>query len=168
MILDIIKTVAPAIASALLGPIGGAAVTFLANALGADEPTKESIEKRLSGMNAAEMIKLKELDLDFQKFCLENNIKLQLAQIDVNREEARSGKFFIAGWRPAVGWVGAVGLAYVAVVEPVSRFVAKVFFDYHGEFPVIDVTLTMQVLSGMIGFGIMRTVEKVKGAEGNR
>ena len=60
------------------------------------------------------------------------------------------------------------GLAYAALVEPFARFAAKVWFGYIGDFPVIDTGLTMQILMGMLGLGAMRSLEKVKGAEGHR
>jgi hypothetical protein len=88
-------------------------------------------------------------------------------QIQTNIAEA-AGNWFTAGWRPCIGWVCGAGLAYAALIEPFARFIAKVWFGYTGEFPVIDTTLTMQILMGMLGLGAMRSVEKVKGAEGNR
>ena len=88
-------------------------------------------------------------------------------QIQTNLAEA-AGNWFTAGWRPCIGWVCGAGLAYAALIEPFARFIAKVWFGYTGEFPVIDTTLTMQILMGMLGLGAMRSVEKVKGAEGNR
>lgn len=88
-------------------------------------------------------------------------------QIQTNIAEA-AGNWFTAGWRPCIGWVCGAGLAYAAMIEPFARFIAKVWFGYTGEFPVIDTTLTMQILMGMLGLGAMRSVEKVKGAEGNR
>ena len=84
-------------------------------------------------------------------------------QIAVNIEEAKSGNWFAASWRPLCGWVGAVGLAYASVLEPLARFTAKVAFGYEGEFPVIDTTITMQLLFGLLGLGAMRSVEKSKG-----
>jgi hypothetical protein len=89
-------------------------------------------------------------------------------QISTNLEEAKSTNWFVAGWRPCVGWVCALGLAYVSLIEPIGRFVAQVWFGYTGAFPAIDTSITMQVLLGMLGLGAMRTVEKVKGAEQNR
>jgi len=89
-------------------------------------------------------------------------------QIQTNIEEAKSTNWFVAGWRPAIGWVCGAGLAYAALVEPFARFAAKVWFGYGGEFPVIDTDLTLQILMGMLGLGAMRSVEKVKGAEGHR
>ena len=89
-------------------------------------------------------------------------------QIQTNIEEAKSTNWWVAGWRPAIGWVCGAGLAYAALVEPFARFAAKVWFGYTGDFPVIDTDLTLQVMLGMLGLGAMRSVEKVKGAEGKR
>lgn len=99
---------------------------------------------------------------------LASNTQLANAQIAVNTEEAKSTSLFIAGWRPMVGWCGAFGLAYVAFVEPIARFVAQVGFGYSGPFPIIDTTITMQVLFGILGLGGLRTFEKTRNAEGNR
>lgn len=158
---DILKAVAPGIATALFGPLAGAAISFIASKFGT-EATAEAVNQRLANLTAADMVRMKELDLEFQQNMAEIGIKLQLAQIGVNTEEAKSENLFVAGWRPAVGWVGAIGLAYVAVLEPIGRFIAKVGFSYTGSFPVIDTSLTMQVLSGLIGFGIMRSFDKAK------
>ena len=88
-------------------------------------------------------------------------------QIQTNIAEA-AGNWFTAGWRPCIGWVCGAGLAYAALIEPFARFTAKVWFGYVGDFPVIDTNLTMQILMGMLGLGAMRSIEKIKGAEGNR
>jgi hypothetical protein len=45
----------------------------------------------------------------------------------------------------------------------VLRFASKVWFGYAGDFPVIDTNLTMQVLFGILGLGVMRSAEKWKG-----
>ena len=89
-------------------------------------------------------------------------------QIQVNVEEAKSTNWFVAGWRPGIGWVCGAGLAYAALIEPFARFIAKVWFGYTGEFPVISTDLTLQILMGLLGLGAMRSVEKIKGGEANR
>ena len=89
-------------------------------------------------------------------------------QVQVNLEEAKSANWFVAGWRPFIGWTCGCGLAYVSIVEPLARFAAQVWFHYTGSFPIIDTTITMQVLLGMLGLAAARTVEKVKNAEGHR
>ena len=40
------------------------------------------------------------------------------AQVQVDIAEARTGSLFIAGWRPAVGWMCALTLAWGYVVGP--------------------------------------------------
>lgn len=87
------------------------------------------------------------------------NERLKL-QTDTNNIEAASTRLFVAGWRPFVGWVCGVGLCYVSLIEPMLRFVAVVGFDYEGDFPVIDTTLTAQVLVGLLGLGFLRSADK--------
>jgi len=162
-LVDILKTVAPALATALGGPLAGAAVGFIASKLGVDAAV---VEQTVAGMTPADLIKMKEMDLDFQKFMAENGIKLDLAQIQANTAEAASANWFVAGWRPFVGWTCGVGLAYVAIAEPIARF-AALMAGYRGAFPLIDTSLTMQVLLGMLGLAGMRSYEKGKGTAGN-
>lgn len=88
-------------------------------------------------------------------------------QLDINKVEAASTNWLVAGWRPFVGWVCGLAMAYVAIIEPIARFIA-LQLAYKGAFPVIDTNLTMQVLMGMLGLAAARSIEKVKGAEGNR
>lgn len=111
---------------------------------------------------AEAQLKLQELAQKGDLAELNAHVTLLKGQMDINKEEAK-GNWFQAGWRPFVGWVCGIALAYVAILEPILRFVAKVFFGYTGEFPVIDTTLTMQVLIGMLGLGVYRMREKEKG-----
>ncbi len=83
-------------------------------------------------------------------------------QTDVNKIEAASTNLFVSGWRPFVGWVCGFALAYVAILEPLLRFIAAMS-GYEGSYPVIDTTITLQVLLGMLGLGGMRSFEKAKG-----
>lgn len=87
-----------------------------------------------------------------------------LAQIEVNKEEAKHDSIFVAGWRPAVGWTGAAGFGYMTIIEPVARFIATMF-GYEGAFPQLDDTLLITVLGGILGLGGLRTYEKYKGVE---
>jgi len=89
-------------------------------------------------------------------------------QLAINQEEAKSTNWFIAGWRPAVGWTCAFGLLYATILEPAARFVAVTMFHYAGQFPDLGTGVLVATLSGMLGIGAMRTVEKVTNSEGNR
>ena len=96
-----------------------------------------------------------------------NAQNLTLAQIKVNEVEAASTSWFVAGWRPFVGWVGGCGLAYASIFEPFLRFTASMY-GFKGAFPVIDTSITLQVLMGLLGLAGMRTFEKHKDVENNR
>ena len=92
----------------------------------------------------------------------QNAQEIATAQIAVNMAEANSKSIFKGGWRPFVGWVCGFALAYVAILEPIMRFIATML-GYTVDFPVIDTTLTMQILMGMLGLGSLRSFEKSKG-----
>lgn len=162
---DIVKGVAPTIATALGGPLAGAAVTFLADKLGASDKTQEAVTQIIQGVDP---VKMKELDNQFQVQMAQMGISLQLAQIGVNTEEAKSTNWWVAGGRPFVMWVSGFAFAYAAVFEPICRFIAQVLYGYNGAFPVLNTDLTMQVLMGLLGLGGLRTFEKFKGVESNR
>lgn len=89
--------------------------------------------------------------------------ELAKGQMAVNAAEASNPSVFVSGWRPAVGWVCAFALLYVAILEPMARFAATVWLKYAGPFPVLDTTVTFQLLFGMLGIAGMRTFEKAKG-----
>jgi hypothetical protein len=86
--------------------------------------------------------------------------QLGMQHTATNTAEAGHGSVFVAGWRPFVGWVSGVSLAYAAIMDPLLRFTARVVFGYGGEFPGIDTTLTLQILFGMLGLGAFRSWEK--------
>jgi hypothetical protein len=156
---------APTILGFLGGPAGGlagAGLQWLAGKFGAKDTTVAAIKEALNGTKPEDLLALRKLDIEFQEFCMNNAIQVQLAQIEVNKEEAKNANWFVSGWRPAVGWIGAFGLGYAAILEPILRFAFSVY-GYTGTYPVIDTSITMQVLFGILGLGAYRTFEKSKG-----
>lgn len=85
-----------------------------------------------------------------------------MGQITTNTAEAGNSNLFVAGWRPFVGWVCGVGVAYSFIVEPLAEFVAKMF-GYSGVFPALDMGNLMTLMMGMLGMGYLRTKEKMAG-----
>jgi len=82
---------------------------------------------------------------------------LAKAQLVVNAAEAASGSLFVAGWRPACGWVCAFALGYEFLVRPLWTAYSGVVM------PDLDMTDLYSLLAGMLGLGGLRTLEKVKG-----
>jgi len=87
--------------------------------------------------------------------------EMEKAQVEVNMQEAKHPDWRVAGWRPATGWICALGLAYQALIQPLMSWVAIL-----AELPVppaIDTSLLTTVLLGMLGLGGIRAYEKMKG-----
>lgn len=89
--------------------------------------------------------------------------QLDLAQIEVNKVEAASASMFVAGWRPAIGWVCAGAFAYTLILQPFLVFMAALGGYVIPPMPNVDGDLLGWAMGGMLGLGTMRTVEKVKG-----
>jgi|TARA_A100000172_G_scaffold79639_1_gene67167 roadblock/LC7 domain-containing protein len=81
--------------------------------------------------------------------------ELAKGQLDVNKVEAAHKSLFVAGWRPAIGWVCALGLFYNVILANIIGIWVDV--------PEIDTTLLVPVMMGMLGLGAMRSYEKVQG-----
>ena len=90
--------------------------------------------------------------------------ELSKAQIEVNKKEAEHKSLFVAGWRPAVGWVCCLGMASNFLVIPMANF-ALALSDSTIVIPLIALSEMMPVLLGMLGLGAMRTVEKAQGVQ---
>lgn len=86
-----------------------------------------------------------------------------MAQVDVNKEEAKHRNVFVAGWRPMIGWTCGIALAWHFVVAPMVVFVSAYTGFILPELPVFDMDSLMTVLLGMLGLGGLRTYEKHKG-----
>ena len=104
---------------------------------------------------------------------LASETDLAKLQIQTNVEEAKHANIFVSGWRPAVGWTCAAAFAYSYVLLPFAQFLVFTFgtSEMVGQLklaPKLELSEMLPVLFGMLGLGGLRTVEKVKNAEGNR
>lgn len=122
------------------------------------------LDKIIPDPQAAAEAKLKALELA-QKgdlAALDAELRLALGQLEVNKAEATTD-MFRGGWRPAVGWVCVVGLGYQFILQPVLPWVVALFGAQVPPLPAIDNETLMVLLTGMLGLGGLRTVERVKG-----
>jgi holin (3TMs family) len=89
--------------------------------------------------------------------------ELMKGQIEVNKEEAKNANLFVAGWRPAIGWIGGAALAWTWILAPFIKF----GFDATGHpdlpMPALSPDAIYPIIFGMLGIGAMRTVEKMSG-----
>lgn len=122
------------------------------------------VEKVIPDPQAAADAKLRVMELaqKGELAALDAELRLALGQIEVNKAEATTD-MFRGGWRPAVGWVCVVGLAYQFVLQPVLPWVVALFGAQVPPLPAIDNETLMVLLTGMLGLGGLRTLERVKG-----
>lgn len=88
----------------------------------------------------------------------------RMSQVELNKVEAAHSNIFVAGWRPFIGWVGGVSLAWTFLVHPLITWVATVA-GYTGTFPTLDTDPLMTLVMAMLGVGAMRSFDKVNGVD---
>lgn len=86
-----------------------------------------------------------------------------VGQLEVNKAESAHSSVFVAGWRPAIGWVGATALAIEFVVRPLLMWVSVLWMPTLPSLPSIVNDNLWCLLCGLLGLGGLRTFEKAKG-----
>ena len=90
-------------------------------------------------------------------------MKPDIAQVELNKIEAQHRSIFVAGWRPFIGWVCGVALAYNFIIRDLMAWMIGLWSSTTEAPPELAMTHLMTVLMGMLGLGGMRTYEKLKG-----
>ena len=92
----------------------------------------------------------------------------------VNEAEANHASIFVAGWRPAVGWIAALALGFNFILQPLMVW-GWSLLQGAGIMPAsmpppdaLDISDLIMLLAGMLGMGTLRTVEKMKGVARDR
>lgn len=78
-------------------------------------------------------------------------------QVELNKIEAQHRSVFVAGWRPFIGWVCGVGLAFTFIINPLFQW-------YSGSpGPELQVDVMTELVIALLGLGALRTAEKLGG-----
>lgn len=115
-----------------------------------------SDEERMEKQN--ELLKsTREYNYQENKLIAEQN----KAQTEVNKVEAGNSSLFVAGWRPAIGWVGAIALFYQFIAYPLMLWI-----PWSNPPPEpMDYTMLYTLITGMLGIAGLRSYDKAKGTE---
>lgn len=111
-------------------------------------------------MAAEAKFKIIEMSQKGELASLEADVKLAIAQTEVNKVEASTDKFR-GGWRPFIGWICGLGLGIQFIISPLFTWVS-LLLGYNVIFPILDSDVLMTLLFGMLGLGTLRTTEKLK------
>jgi gas vesicle protein len=100
--MDWLKSIAPMLGTALGGPFGALAASFLADKLGVETKTVDAVTKALSDgkMSPDMIVQIKLAEIDFQKFTEANNITLEQLSVQ-NTQGARDMQIATRSWVPA-------------------------------------------------------------------
>lgn len=118
---------------------------------------------------AEQLHKLAELEQRGDLAALNAHVQLMVGQLEINKIEAASNSIFIAGWRPFIGWVGGVALAYQFVLYPMLLWVMTLKgVPLDNAPPVLDTGALFSIVTAMLGVGAMRSHDKRHGADTKR
>jgi hypothetical protein len=124
----------------------------------------ESVGKVIGDLHTSDKERM-ELELEAKRI----DQAIDLGQMEVNKVEAANQNLFVAGWRPAIGWVGAGAMFYQFLLYPILVW-AWVWLQAEGYVPrevkpppMLDTEALWVILSGMLGIAGMRSFEKSRG-----
>jgi len=78
-------------------------------------------------------------------------------QAEVNKVQAGHRSMFVAGARPALMWVCAIGLFFIVVANPIIQWITS------APGPEMPTDIIMELVYLLLGLGAMRTYEKQQG-----
>ncbi len=111
-------------------------------------------------------LELKQKELEDRQLARE--VGLVQGQLEINKAEAQHKSIFVAGWRPFIGWVGGLALAYQFLLYPLLVWIWAVL-QANGTVPAnleppptFDANVLFTIVTGMLGIGGMRSFDKLK------
>lgn len=115
---------------------------------------------------AEQLEKLERLRQDGDLAKLQAEVSLLLSQVELNKAEAQHPSVFVAGWRPAIGWVCAISLFTYYVPYCLAAVCIWIYqCVQHStllERPDLNIADLIGLVSAMLGVSIPRTIEKIK------
>ena len=132
------------------------------------DPTKRSEQMRM----------LEELRQKGDLAELNAHVQLMLAQIKTNQIDAQSKNWFQFGWRPAIGWVGAISLGLMYIPKAIMMtFIwswqnivllsesTNVYQVTMIPFPDLGAGEVIGLLGSMLGVAYLRSKDKQNGTD---
>ena len=123
----------------------------------------KDVRTAITGKAPLDPTKLAELEAK----SLEIEQIMMTAQTEINKIEAANPKLFVSGWRPAVGWCCVAGLVVQYFVFPITSWLLPIIGHPEITLPAMDIGDLYPLLFGMLGFGALRSYDKMKGTNSN-
>ena len=101
--------------------------------------------------------------LEIEKHLIDFARQVDVGQIELNKVELGKEGWFFGGWRPAIGWMGALAIGYEFLIRPVYNATSYLIWPVSPELPAADLETIIGIVTAMLGVAGLRTVEKLKG-----
>ncbi len=99
-------------------------------------------------------------EMELIKMAADGELKQVIAQLEINAREAQHQSIWVSGWRPFFGWAGGAGFVYSTIVQPLLTWYGTI--KGWPAPPSLNIDLLWVVITGLLGIGGLRTLEKVK------
>ena len=86
-----------------------------------------------------------------------------MGQIEVNKVEAASPSWFTSGWRPAIGWAGAIAMFYNFVFRDLLAYGLALYDTGILPPPRLETGELLAMITGMLGLAGARSYDLAKG-----
>jgi hypothetical protein len=83
-------------------------------------------------------------------------------QAEINKVEASHQSIFVSGWRPYIGWVCGMAIAWAFLIAPMLSWLLPVV-GVVAAVPPLQTEFLLELVFAMLGLGGLRTFEKLKG-----
>ncbi|PMS38463.1 3TM-type holin [Trinickia symbiotica] len=90
----------------------------------------------------------------------DGQLKVQLAQLQIDDDEAKNPRIFIAGARAFIEWVCGTGLAYQIVARPFLMWASAGWWHVPAP-PTLDMGTLITLLGMLLGSGTLHLANKV-------
>ena len=100
--------------------------------------------------------------LDMQAELLKAAVAETQGQLEVNKAEASNPNIFVSGWRPFIGWVGGISLAYNFILYPILSWIL-VITGVITPLPKPELDTIMALVTALLGISASRSFDKWKG-----
>ena len=105
-------------------------------------------------------LELKAKQLEVEEFKIQAELLEKVHETNI--AEAKNPNWFVAGWRPFIGWIGGLALGYTFIGQPLIEWGVKLLGKNITP-PIIDTGMLFNLVIAMLGLGGLRTFEKYKG-----
>lgn len=100
-------------------------------------------------------------EMELVRMAADGELKQVIAQLEINAREASHPSLFVSGGRPLFLWIGGFGFGYATIIQPILTWIARI--KGWPEPPDANIDMLWVVVTGLLGIGGLRSVEKVKG-----